>query len=240
MVDDDADLRADIAAYLSQHNLTVLQAADATEMDAVLAKDVVELIVLDLMMPGEDGFSICRRLADAGGPPVIMLSAMGEDVDRIVGLELGADDFLPKPCNPRELLARVKAVLRRREDAPGRPDSALVSFRGFTLHVVQRRLRAPAGTTILLTHGEFSLLCAFLEHPRRILSREQLLTLTRGADTEVFDRSVDVQISRLRRKLQDGLAAGDYDEMISTHRGAGYMLNTEVSHGRIAATVSWA
>jgi two-component system OmpR family response regulator len=229
LVDDDAELRANVAAYLQQHGLTVLQAGGAAEADTVLAGGDIDLVVLDVMMPGEDGLSLCRRIVDAHGPAVIMLSAMGDEVDRIVGLELGADDYLGKPCNPRELLARVKAVLRRHEEGEVRPRrGGQISFRGFTLDAVRRRLRAPNGETILLTAGEFSLLSAFLEHPRQILSREKLLTLARGPEAEVFDRSVDVQISRLRRKLQAGAAESDPEEVIATYRGAGYLLNAQV------------
>ena len=229
IVDDDAELRANVCAYLEQHGISVAQAGNAAQADREIAAGEFDLVVLDVMMPGEDGLSLCRRLVDAHGPAVIMLSAMSDEVDRIVGLELGADDYLGKPCNPRELLARVKAVLRRREEADVRPArGAQVQFRGFTLDAVRRRLRAPNGETILLTAGEFSLLSAFLDNPRQILSRDRLLQLAHGPDAEVFDRSVDVQVSRLRRKLQAGAAQGDTEEMIATYRGAGYLLNAQV------------
>ena len=231
VVDDDHELRGHVAGYLEQHGLTVSQAAGGADMDKHLTGGDVDLVVLDVMMPGEDGLSICRRLVDGGGPSVIMLSAMGDQVDRIVGLELGADDYLGKPCHPRELLARVKAVLRRREDgAAGRPRrGSVVAFSGFTLDAVSRRLSAPNGTIIMLTSGEFALLSAFLEHPRQILSRERLLTLAHGPAAEVFDRSVDVQVSRLRRKLQAGADGGAEGDIISTYRGAGYLFNAQVS-----------
>jgi two-component system OmpR family response regulator len=231
VVDDDVELRAHIADYLRQHSLAVSEAADGAAMDQRLAQGDIDLVVLDVMMPGEDGLSICRRLIDNGGPAVIMLSAMGDQVDRIVGLELGADDYLAKPCHPRELLARVKAVLRRREEAAeGRPRrGALVAFSGFTLDAVSRRLSAPNGATIMLTSGEFALLNAFLEHPRQILSREKLLGLAHGPAADVFDRSVDVQVSRLRRKLQVGADDSADSDMISTYRGAGYLFNAQVS-----------
>jgi two-component system OmpR family response regulator len=229
IVDDDVELRGQIVAYLEQHGLLVSQASGAAQMDERLKGGDIDLVVLDVMMPGEDGLSICRRLIDGGGPAVIMLSAMGDQVDRIVGLELGADDYLGKPCHPRELLARVKAVLRRREEGEKPRRGSVVAFSGFTLDAVRRRLSAPNGMTIMLTSGEFALLSAFLEHPRQILSREKLLGLAHGPGADVFDRSVDVQVSRLRRKLQAGAEDGADGEMISTYRGAGYLFNAQVS-----------
>ena len=167
-----------------------------------MAQRLPDLIVLDVMMPGEDGLSICRRLTGEG-PPIIMLSAMGEDTDRIVGLELGADDYLAKPCNPRELLARVRAVLRRRAKT-ARGDGPALSFAGWRLDLVRRELTVPTGVVVTLSSGEFSLLRAFVERPQRVLTRDQLLECARGADSDVFDRAIDVQISRLRKKLDDG------------------------------------
>jgi two-component system OmpR family response regulator len=227
VVDDDTSLREHVAKYLSDHGYQVHAAADGKAMEAVLAEAPIDLIILDVMMPGEDGLSICRRLAEDGGPAIIMVSAMGEEIDRILGLELGADDYLPKPCSPRELLARVRAVMRRREEARGggpRRGKAY-HFLGFVLDTLRRQLRSPNGATILLTAGEYSLLSAFLEQPQRILSRDQLLEAARGSDTEVFDRAVDVQISRLRRKLH---ACTD-QEIIKTYRGAGYLLDAKVT-----------
>ena len=227
VVDDDTELREQVAAYLSQHSYAVHAAGDAREMDRALAASPIDLVVLDLMLPGEDGLSICRRLSAQGGPAVIMVSAMGEEIDRILGLELGADDYLAKPCSPRELLARVRAVFRRLDDvrggAPKRGKG--YQFQGFVVDTLRRQLRAPSGTTILLTSGEFSLLSAFLENPQRILTRDQLLETARGQDADVFDRAVDVQISRLRRKLH---ACSD-GEIIKTVRGAGYMFDVAVS-----------
>jgi two-component system OmpR family response regulator len=227
VVDDDIDLRTQVAGYLTQHGYTVRVAGAAAEMDRILAGGLVNLVLLDIMLPGEDGLSICRRIVDAAGPPVIMLSAMGEEIDRILGLELGADDYLPKPCNPRELLARVRAVLRRREDRRGEParPGRSYQFLGFTLDGARRALRSPAGVSILLTGGEFALLCAFLENPQRVLSRNQLIEMARGDHAEVFDRAVDVQISRLRRKLH---SSTDH-EVIRTYRGSGYLLDAEVA-----------
>jgi two-component system OmpR family response regulator len=186
-----------------------------------------DLVILDVMMPGEDGLSAARRLVTEGGPPVIMLSALGSDTDRIIGLEVGADDYLPKPCNPRELLARVRAVLRRRA-APERPDSAeatRVEFAGWRLDLVRRELRDPAGTFISLSDGEFALLRTFVEHPQRVLSRDQLLDITRGRNVEVYDRAIDSQISRLRRKLNERADT----ELIRTVRNEGYMLRALVT-----------
>jgi two-component system OmpR family response regulator len=227
VVDDDLDLRTQVAGYLSQHGYAVKTAASAPEMDRVLAAGTINLILLDIMLPGEDGLSICRRVADASGPPVIMLSAMGEEIDRILGLELGADDYLPKPCNPRELLARVRAVLRRREDGRGEPArrGRIYQFLGFTLDSARRSLKSPQDVGILLTGGEFALLCAFLDHPQRVLTRNQLIELARGDAAEVYDRAVDVQISRLRRKIHSCCA----EEVIRTYRGSGYMLDARVA-----------
>ena len=227
VVDDDAELRSGIADYLSQHGYEVIQAGDATAMERALAGAPIDLIVLDLMLPGEDGLSICRRISEAGGPAIIMLSAMGEEIDRILGLELGADDYLAKPCSPRELLARVRAVLRRREEVrtPGPVKGKACHFLGFTLDQVRRQLRAPNGVSILLTAGEFSLLSVFLDHPQRILSRDELIERARGGEADVFDRAIDVQISRLRRKLHDCAP----DEVIKTYRGAGYLFDAKVT-----------
>jgi two-component system OmpR family response regulator len=224
IVDDDKDLRDQVAAYLVEHGYTVSTAHDASSMEAVLVGKEVELVILDVMMPGEDGLSICRRLAAGPGPAVIMLSAMGDDIDRIVGLELGADDYVAKPCNPRELLARVRAVLRRREESAPRR-SEVLSFLGFTVVAARRQVKAPNGVTILFTAGEFSLLYAFLSKPQVVLSRERLLELAHGGETDVFDRAVDVQVSRLRRKLH----ACSEVEIIRTLRGSGYLFDAKVT-----------
>jgi two-component system OmpR family response regulator len=229
VVDDDEGLRTCIADYLAAEGFDVRVARDAPAMDRALAIADCDLVVLDVMLPGEDGLSICRRLSEYGGPPIIMLSAAGEEVDRIVGLELGADDYLAKPCRPRELLARVRAVLRRRSDAadqtqPGRAD---YGFLGFTLDASRRMLRSPSGVVILLSAGEFALLTAFLTDPRRILSRDELIEKSKGLDADVFDRAVDVQISRLRRKLNDNVPT----EVIRTIRGRGYIFDAAVSRG---------
>jgi two-component system OmpR family response regulator len=202
-------------------------AADGQEMERALERGPVDLIVLDVMLPGEDGLAICRRLTSSDScPPIIMLSAMGEDTDRIVGLELGADDYLAKPCNPRELLARVRAVLRRAEQrSTGNALGAGCEFAGWRLDLVRRELRSPPGVVVNLSSGEFSLLRAFVERPQRVLTRDQLLEFARGPDSDAFDRAIDVQISRLRRKLDDG--GGNHD-LIRTVRNEGYMFTVKV------------
>jgi two-component system OmpR family response regulator len=229
MVDDDPGIRDVVSDFLGRHGYKVETAADAPEMERVLERGGVDLIVLDVMLPGEDGLAICRRLTSQdSGPPIIMLSAMGEDTDRIVGLELGADDYLAKPCNPRELLARVRAVLRRAEQRHSGGGGALgagCEFAGWRLDLVRRELRSPAGVVVNLSSGEFSLLRAFVERPQRVLTRDQLLEFARGPDSDAFDRAIDVQISRLRRKLDDG---GDSHDLIRTIRNEGYMFTAKV------------
>ncbi|RZJ01516.1 MAG: response regulator [Brevundimonas sp.] len=222
VVDDDPGIREVLTDYLSQHGYEAEGAASAAEMDRAIAARAPDMIVLDLMMPGEDGLSVIRRMHGKGGPPIVMLSAMGEDTDRIIGLELGADDYLAKPCNPRELLARVRAVLRRpREPAATGP---ALSFAGWRLDLLRRDLQRPDGGGVTLSAGEFALLRAFAEAPRRVLTREQLLDRARHADADVFDRAIDVQISRLRKKLDDGSGL----ELIQTLRGEGYMFDVRV------------
>ena len=226
VVDDDAGLLEQITGYLSDQGFRVSGAKDAVEMDQVLAGGDVDLVVLDLMLPGEDGLSIVQRLRGPGQPSVLMLSAIGEDVDRIIGLELGADDYLAKPCVPRELLARVKAILRqkRQSSAPPKGNSLAYGFCGFRLDILTRELEAPTGVTVLLTAGEFSLLRAFVERPNEVLTRDQLIESARGEDADVFDRAIDVQLSRLRRKL------GDFTnrDLIKTYRGVGYLFSEAV------------
>jgi two-component system OmpR family response regulator len=223
VVDDDADLRTLITDFLRANGLRVESAADGAEMDARISAERPDLIVLDLMMPGEDGLSILRRVRRPGGPAVIMLSAMGEDTDRIIGLEVGADDYLPKPCNPRELLARIRAVLRRRgeEAAAGAAGGAVRRFGLWTLDIVQREVRRAEAAPAPLTDAEFRVLAAFLDRPQRVLSRDQLIEAGKGIDSEVFDRAIDVTISRLRKKLGP-------DDPIRTIRNEGYMFTLRV------------
>jgi two-component system OmpR family response regulator len=227
VVDDDPGIREVLCDYLAQHGYEAVGAASAAEMDRAVATRAPDLIVLDLMMPGEDGLSVCRRLAGKG-PPIVMLSAMGEDTDRIIGLELGADDYLAKPCNPRELLARVRAVLRRPRDESEAASGPALLFAGWRLDLMRRELTRPDGDTVSLSAGEFALLRAFAERPGRVMTRDQLLERARGADADVFDRAMDVQISRLRRKLDDGSGL----EMIQTLRGEGYMFDVKVERHR--------
>jgi two-component system OmpR family response regulator len=226
VVDDDPDLRKLITEFLSGHGYRVASAENVAEMRRSIEAERPDLVILDAMMPGEDGLSAARRLAAEHGPAVIMLSALGSDTDRIIGLEVGADDYLAKPCNPRELLARVRAVLRR--NRAGEPDPAangrLYQFGGWRLDVLRRDLRDPTGIFIELSDGEFALLRAFVEHPQRVLSRDQLLDYAHGGNREVYDRAIDSQISRLRRKLND---RGNV-ELIRTIRSEGYMLLPKV------------
>ena len=226
VVDDDPGIREVLTEYLGQHGYATEGAATAAEMDRAIAARPPDLIVLDLMMPGEDGLSVCRRIAGKG-PPIVMLSAMGEDTDRIIGLELGADDYLAKPCNPRELLARVRAVLRRpRDEAAG--DAPALLFAGWRLDLMRRELTRPDQQVVPLSAGEFALLRAFAERPGRVMTRDQLLERARGTDADIFDRAMDVQISRLRKKLDDGSGL----EMIQTLRGEGYMFDVKVERRR--------
>ena len=224
LVDDDPEIRQLIGDFLSKHGYRIAEAGDGAELDRLLEGERPALIVLDLMLPGDDGLSICRRLRAGGGPPVIMLSALGEDTDRIVGLEIGADDYLPKPCNPRELLARVRAVLRRGAADPavdpgGAAGSKSWHFGGWSFDPRGMELRSAKGVAVALSAGERRLLTAFLQRPMRVLARDQLIELARRSDSDVFDRAIDVQVSRLRKKL----AGEDGAELIATVRSEGYM-----------------
>jgi two-component system OmpR family response regulator len=221
VVDDDADLRGLVSDFLGSNGMAVDAAANGAEMDAKLASARFDCVVLDLMMPGEDGLSILRRLRRPGGPLVVMLSAMGEDTDRIIGLEVGADDYLAKPCNPRELLARVRAVLRRREEAQGSSAGPIRRFGDWTLDLVRRELRYPGRPPATLTDAEFRILSVFLDRPQRVLTRDQIIETGKGADSDVFDRAIDVTISRLRKKLGP-------DDPIRTLRNEGYMMALKV------------
>ena len=220
VVDDDATIRILLAASLSAQGYLVHQAADAPSMDRVLAAEPIDLVILDVMMPGESGLSVCRRLAQESGPTVIMLSARGDEGDRILGLELGAGRYLAKPCSPREIAVHVQAALRER--GHGRA-SDVRRFAEWRVNMASHELFNPEGVLVNLTEGEFKVLRAFIEHPRRVLSRDLLLDQARGPDSEAFDRAIDVQVSRLRRKLR---APGD--EMIRTIRNEGYMFVPEV------------
>lgn len=224
VVDDDARLRDLLRRYLGENGFSVFVADGAAALDRLRVRERYDLLILDLMMPGEDGLSILRRLrGDKDQTPVILLTAKGEDVDRIVGLEMGADDYLPKPFNPRELLARVHAVLRRRPtpDAPGAPtrENVTVTFGEFELDLGTRTLRRN-GSQVPLTTGEFAVLKAFARHPRVPLSRDKLMEMARGREYEAFDRSLDVQISRLRKLIEPDPAKPRF---IQTVWGLGYV-----------------
>ncbi len=233
VVDDDREIRSLVAQFLTKHGYRVTGVRDGAEMMRTLDGARVDLIVLDLMLPGEDGLSLCRRLRatpQTAQTPVIMLTAMGEETDRIVGLEMGADDYLAKPFSPRELLARIKAVLRRVSAPPvaGAPAAAgtVLRFEGWSLDLTKRELRSPDGVLVQLSAGEYDLLVAFVEHPQRVLTRDQLLDLARGRSAVPFDRSIDVQVSRLRRKIEPDPAE---PTLIKTVRGGGYLFTPTVS-----------
>jgi two-component system OmpR family response regulator len=229
IVDDDREIRDLLSRFLTSNGCRVSVARDEREMRKAMAEAAIDLIVLDVMMPGKDGFTACRELRATSNVPLIMLTAVGEDTDRIVGLELGADDYMQKPFNPRELLARMRALLRRAAASPrraeGNGDGKKLQFSGWTLDVGRRQLLSPEGTMVTLSTGEFDLLLAFLEHPQRILTRDQLLDLARGRSPVPFDRSIDVQVSRLRRKIE---ADPRSPKIIATVRGDGYMLASPV------------
>ncbi len=229
IVDDHREIRDALAKYLEKNGMRATTAANAVAMDAAMKVGQFDLIVLDVMMPGEDGLSVCRRLRAQGDIPILMLTALGDETDRIVGLEVGADDYLPKPFNPRELLARIKAILRRsdRAEVSGRSLAGhRVAFDRWVLDTDRRVLTDVDGTEVGLTTAEFRLLTVFLERPRFVLSREQLLDLTSGRAAHVFDRTIDNQISRLRRKIE---SEPTRPSLIATVWGGGYSLAAEVS-----------
>jgi two-component system OmpR family response regulator len=229
IVDDDAEIRALLRDYLERNGLRAMAVADGRGMRAALDTGRFDLVVLDLMLPGEDGLTLCRELRARSNLPVIMLTARTEETDRIVGLEMGADDYVPKPFNPRELLARIKAVLRRTQALPAvnATEARRLRFAGWTLDLARRQLLSAAGVVVPLSGGEYRLLKIFLEHPNRVLSRDQLLDLARGREALPFDRSIDVQVGRLRRRLSDEAAT-----LIQTVRGEGYVLAAEVEAER--------
>jgi two-component system phosphate regulon response regulator OmpR len=223
LVDDDLRLRSLLQAYLEREGFDVELAANARQMEHILKERPIDLMVLDLMLPGSNGLDICRDLRAAGnGLPIVMLTAKGDDVDRILGLEIGADDYLPKPCNPRELAARIRAVLRRHQaQPPGAPaqEGVAVEFGRFRLEPVARILKKN-GEPVSLTTGEFAMLYALVSHPGQTLSRDRLLALARGRQRGAFDRSIDVQMSRLRRIVEDDPAKPRY---LQTVWGSGYV-----------------
>jgi len=228
IVDDDREIRGLLAQYLEKHEFRTTAVPDGREMRRVLERSHVDLLVLDLMLPGEDGLSLCRELRGRSQVPIIMLTARGEDVDRIVGLELGADDYVAKPFNPRELLGRIKAVLRRSVHAPRDPNPEQVRrfrFGGWQLDTVTRTLTDAAGTDAALSGAEYRLLAVLLAAGNRVLNRAQLTELLRGRDADPFDRSIDVRISRLRQILGDDARA---PQIIKTVYGEGYVIGVGV------------
>ncbi|KHK92407.1 response regulator [Novosphingobium malaysiense] len=233
LVDDEAALREPLAEYLSRQGFTVTQAASAAEARSRLREATPDLVLLDIMMPGEDGLSLCRHLVEAQDLPVIFLTARGEATDRIVGLEIGADDYVVKPFEPRELVARIRSVLRRasRNSVPAVENEAF-EFEGWQLDPLKRRLTDPEGAVVAISSVEFRLLMAFLEHPRQVLNRDRLLDMVQGREAHLFDRAVDNQVSRLRRKIE---ADSRNPQLIQTVWGGGYMLATEVRRIPIAA-----
>jgi DNA-binding response OmpR family regulator len=225
IVEDDPDIRQLVAELMRKEGFVVEQAEDAPAMEAVLARTRPDLMILDLMLPGEDGLSICRRIRARDGLPILMLSAKSEEIDRVVGLEMGADDYLPKPFGPRELLARVRAVLRRGAASPVHPPRRRFGFEGLVIDLDARQLSDGAGAPLALTSAEFDLLACFVQRPRRVLTRDQLLDWTRGRNADPYDRTIDMLVSRLRRKLD---AARPGASLISTVRNGGYLFTVPV------------
>nr|WP_314561996.1 response regulator [uncultured Pseudomonas sp.] len=231
LVDDDPSIRELICGYLARFSINARGVGDGLEMRRALAEEAFDLVVLDLMLPGEDGLSLCRSLRRDSGIPILMLTAQCEPADRIIGLELGADDYMAKPFEPRELVARIQSVLRRTQDGrvPQRKaPRTSISFDGWKLDGVLHQLHSPAGMMVPLSNAEVRLLWVFIEQPRQVLSREQLLDATRGRAIEAFDRSIDLQVSRLRSKLGDDPRA---PQLIKTVRGEGYLFDArQVGH----------
>ncbi|MFN3234875.1 MAG: response regulator [Gammaproteobacteria bacterium] len=232
IVDDDKEIRDLLGQFLSEHGFETILASDGKDMARALAKnDHFDLIILDLMMPGEDGLSLCKKVRQDSDTPIIMITAVGQDVDRIIGLEVGADDFISKPFNPRELLARVRAILRRSQSSESKPVEVsknahtIYEFAGWSLDHTSRHLHAPDGLEMSISAGEFDLLLALLKHPQQVLSRDQLLDITKNREAGPFDRSIDIQISRLRRKIEHDPKK---PSLIKTVRGGGYVLSCVV------------
>ena len=232
LVDDEAALREPLAEYLSRQGFSVTEAASAAQARSLLKTEMPDLVLLDIMMPGEDGLSLCRHLAETHAIPTILLTAKGEATDRIVGLEIGADDYVVKPFEPRELVARIRSVLRRSAKGAGPvADDELFEFEGWQLDPLKRRLSDPGGVMVSISSAEFRLLLAFLEHPRQVLDRDRLLDMVQGREAHLFDRAVDNQVSRLRRKIE---ADNRNPVLIQTVWGGGYMLAADVRRVRPA------
>jgi two-component system, OmpR family, response regulator len=227
LVDDESALREPLAEYLSRQGFAIIQAGSAADARSRLKEGTPDLVLLDIMMPGEDGLSLCRHLVEAKQIPVIFLTARGEATDRIVGLEIGADDYIVKPFEPRELVARIRSVLRRAiRGAPQPTDDEMYQFEGWRLDPVKRRLVDPEGAIVAISSAEFRLLTALLEHPRQVLDRDRLLDMVQGREAHLFDRAVDNQVSRLRRKIE---VDSRNPQLIQTVWGGGYMLAADVS-----------
>ena len=228
-LDDDESVRDLISDYLSQNELRVTTVANGGELATVMARETIDVVVLDVRLPGEDGLQIARRLREESAIPILMLTGRSEEADRVMGLELGADDYLTKPFSPRELLARIRALVRRARSQASVADamSSIRAYRfgGWELNVRLRKLKNPTGEPVALTNGEFNLLVAFLNAPRCVLTRDQLLDMSRLHNDEVYGRAVDLQILRLRRKIEDDPSRPKY---ITTERGAGYVFASAV------------
>ena len=228
-LDDDAAVRDMIAEYLGQNDIRVTTVATGVELTAAMARELADLVILDLRLKGEDGMQIARKLREDSAIPILMLTGRTEEADRVMGLELGADDYLTKPFSPRELLARIRALLRRAKAQATVADAVAkvraYRFEGWELNVGLRKLKSPKGEPVDLTNGEFRILAAFLSSPQRILSRDQLLDLSRVHGAEVYDRAIDIQILRLRRKIEPDPARPQF---IKTERGAGYVFSVAV------------
>jgi two-component system, OmpR family, response regulator len=236
VVDDDRETRSLIAKYLRGNSCNVAVATDGREMVRAMADHRVDLLILDVMLPGEDGLSLCRKVRAESQVPIIMLTARGEDVDRILGLEMGADDYLAKPFNPRELLARINAVLRRHataQTASAINGATALTFLGWRIDFRLRELRNPAGARVAMTSAEFDLLRTFCERPGRVLSRDSLLDLTQGRNAGSFERSIDVLVSRIRRKIEPDPQDAT---MIKTVRSGGYMFTPAVDAVAVPAS----
>jgi DNA-binding response OmpR family regulator len=228
-LDDDPAVREMVAEYLGQNEIRVTAVASGAELAAAMAREVADLVILDLRLRGEDGMHIARKLREQSAIPILMLTGRAEEADRVMGLELGADDYLTKPFSPRELLARIRALLRRAQAQSTVADAMAkvraYRFAGWELNIGLRKLKSPKGEAIELTNGEFRILAAFLSAPQRILSRDQLLELSRVHNAEVYDRAIDIQILRLRRKIEADPAQPKF---IKTERGAGYVFSVPV------------
>lgn len=230
VVDDHREIRDLVSRFMTKHEFRVTTACDGKEMRKALADNAIDLIVLDLMLPGEDGLTLCRDLRSRLTVPVIMLTAMGEETDRIIGLEMGADDYLAKPFNPRELLARIKAVIRRTQALPGEapsPDRAIAQFENWRFDMRKRQLESQDSVVVPLSTGEFNLLVTFIQHPQRVLTRDQLLDFTHSRNAELFDRSIDSQVSRLRRKIEPD---PKHPTIIKTEWGGGYVFTPQLTY----------